>query len=67
LVWPRALGGQFLVGSGATRNADGRVEVFGVGTNYHMYHAWQSSGGSGAWSGWSDVGSGFTGGLWLTS
>jgi hypothetical protein len=33
-------------------NADGRLEVFAVGSNLHVYHAWQTSvnGPFGAWS-----------------
>jgi hypothetical protein len=44
-------------GIGAARNADGRLELFGVNTHIpdgqnNVFHAWQTSPGGGAWSGW---------------
>ena len=36
-------------------NADGRLEVFLIGTAYNIYHNWQTTPG-GPWSGWSMLG-----------
>ncbi|MGH9984399.1 MAG: discoidin domain-containing protein, partial [Nitrososphaeraceae archaeon] len=36
-------------------NSDGRLEVFVVGTNNALYHKWQSSPGSSAWSEWNSL------------
>lgn len=41
------------------RNADGRLEAFGVGTDKQMFHIWQRS--AGGWSGWAAMGGGFNG------
>jgi hypothetical protein len=38
------------------RNADGRLEVFALGTDYSVFHAWQNSPGSGPWGGWDSLG-----------
>jgi hypothetical protein len=48
-------------------NDDGRLEMFGIGTNHEMFHIWQLSPG-GSWSGWSSLGGNlvsepYTGGL----
>jgi acylphosphatase len=39
----------------ASRNQDGRLEVFGVGTDNGLWHKWQTTPG-GAWSGWASLG-----------
>ncbi|GLW11550.1 hypothetical protein Misp01_66780 [Microtetraspora sp. NBRC 13810] len=39
------------------RNKDGRLEVFAVADNGHLYHIWQNPGGG--WSNWESLGSGF--------
>lgn len=39
------------------RNADGRLEVFGIGTDDQVHHIWQRS--SGGWSRWSGMGGRF--------
>lgn len=36
----------------AARNADGRLEIFTVGTDAKVYSKWQTRPGSGPWSGW---------------
>jgi hypothetical protein len=36
-------------------NADGRQELFGIGTDYAVYHNWQDS-PNGRWSGWASLG-----------
>ena len=41
-------------------NSDGRIEVFGVGTDNAMYHNWQTAAHSGPWSGWASLGGGVT-------
>ncbi len=43
----------------AARNADGRLEVFGLGTDNALWHDWQTTPG-GAWSGWSSLGGGWS-------
>ena len=37
------------------RNADGRLDVFVVGTDNSLYHKWQSSAGSSSWSSYSSL------------
>ena len=39
-----------------TRNSDGRLEVFGVGTNKALWHIWQQAPHAGPWSGWASLG-----------
>lgn len=39
-----------------TRNADGRLEIFAIGSDYNVYHNWQTSPG-GVWNGWLPVSS----------
>ncbi|MFE2757018.1 hypothetical protein ACFXGA_33985 [Actinosynnema sp. NPDC059335] len=56
----QSLGGTLLYDRiAAARNADGRLEVFGIGTDKAMFHIWQSP--SGGWSGWATLGGGFNG------
>jgi len=38
-----------------TRNADGRLEIFGVGTDNALWHIWQTAPNNG-WSGWESRG-----------
>jgi len=42
------------------RNADGRLEIFAVGTNGELFHAWQVA-VNGGWSGWASFGGNFRG------
>lgn len=53
-----SLGGQVKADTSpvATRNADGRLEVFVVGTNNQLYHKWQTSPGSNSWSSYGSLG-----------
>jgi len=37
-------------------NADGRLEVFAIGTDYAMWHMWQTVPSSGPWTGWYTMG-----------
>jgi hypothetical protein len=55
--------GDFLPGGGAgvARNHDGRIEVFGIGLNSQMYHAWQTD-LIGDWHGFVSLGGGFESG-----
>jgi hypothetical protein len=39
----------------AAQNADGRLEVFGVGTDNVLWHMWQTAPNNG-WSGWVSLG-----------
>ncbi len=41
-------------GSGVGQNHDGRLEVFALGADEAVYHAWQKTGGG--WEGWSSLG-----------
>jgi len=41
--------------AGAATNADGRVELFAVGSDGFMYHQWQTVPGSAPWSGWTQL------------
>ncbi|MEV6985232.1 hypothetical protein AB0M95_28770 [Sphaerisporangium sp. NPDC051017] len=41
-------------------NKDGRLEVFALGSNNELWHAWQLTAG-GAWSGWASLGGQFEG------
>ena len=36
------------------RNLDGRLEIFGVDSNFNVWHNWQQTPG-GAWNGWSEI------------
>jgi hypothetical protein len=38
-----------------TRNADGRLEVFVIGSDHALWHMWQTAPGNG-WSGWASLG-----------
>jgi len=38
------------------RNSDGRLEVFGVGTNGALFNIWQQAPHAGPWSGWNSLG-----------
>ncbi len=38
------------------RNADGRLEVFAVGTDRALIHIWQEKPGHAPWSGWESLG-----------
>ena len=49
-----SLGG-WLANPAVGRNKDGRLEVFGVGSDSAVYHIWQNA-PSGGWSGWSGLG-----------
>jgi len=39
-------------------NSDGRLEVFGVGTDRALWHMWQEAPHAGPWSNWSSLGGG---------
>ncbi len=43
----------------ASRNADGRLEVFALGTDRSVWHIWQTAPNNG-WSGWDGLGGSFT-------
>lgn len=47
--------GEAIGGSRVGQNADGRLEVFVIGTDSAVWHNWQVSAG-GAWSGWASLG-----------
>lgn len=38
------------------KNQDGRLEVFGIGTNHAVWHIWQTQASSGPWSSWAQRG-----------
>jgi hypothetical protein len=38
-----------------TRNSDGRIEIFGDGTNKALWHIWQKAPHAGPWSPWASV------------
>lgn len=61
--WWYPLGGSFLTGVGAATNPDGRLEVFGIGSDNEMFHAYQSTAGGGSWSSWDDLGGWFYAGV----
>ena len=45
-----------------SNTADGRMQLFNVGSNGDVYTNWQTAaGGSGSWNGWTDFGSGSNG------
>ena len=37
-------------------NVDGRLELFGVGTDRALWHIWQTAPHAGPWSAWSSLG-----------
>lgn len=39
----------------ATCNADGRVEVFLVGSQWNYWHMWETTANSGVWTGWNSL------------
>jgi hypothetical protein len=39
----------------ASRNSDGRLEVFGIGMDNRMYNIWQTIPHAGPWSGWNKL------------
>jgi hypothetical protein len=41
-------------------NVDGRLEMFGVGTDHALWHIWQTAAHSGPWSAWSSLAGGIT-------
>jgi hypothetical protein len=45
----------------ATVNSDGRLEVFGVGTNQALWHIWQTAPHAGPWSAWASLAGVLTG------
>jgi hypothetical protein len=49
------LGGAINAAPGVAMNFDGRLEIFGIGTDGNVYHNWQLS-AAGAWSGWAGLG-----------
>ncbi len=53
-----SLGGQVIYDEiAAFTNGDCKIEIFVVGTNYHMYTNWQiGANGAGGWHGWVDIG-----------
>jgi hypothetical protein len=51
----RDLGGVHTSTPVVARNADGRMEVFVRGTDYKVYHIWQTARNNG-WSGWDRIG-----------
>lgn len=63
-----SLGGYLISAQiGGVRNSDCRLEVFGVGDDYGpdygaMWHIWQTTAGSGPWSGWNSLGGLFNSG-----
>jgi hypothetical protein len=38
------------------RNSDGRLEVFGIGSDGALYSIWQTAPHAGPWSGWTRLG-----------
>ena len=42
-------------GIDASWNADGRIELFAIGTNYGIFHNWQTTPAGGPWSGWYEM------------
>jgi hypothetical protein len=48
-------------------NADGRLEVFAIGTDNSVWHIWQTRAGSGPWSNWASLGGTATSGPWTWS
>jgi acylphosphatase len=45
----------------AALNSDGRLEVFGVGTNNALWHIWQTAPHAGPWSAWASLSGVLTG------
>jgi hypothetical protein len=60
-VWSgfSALGGAIIGDPAVGRNADGRLEVFVVGTDHGLYHKFQTMPGSNSWSGFAALGGNF--------
>ena len=56
-----SLGGPIHGAPVAVTDYDGRIEVFGTGSNHALYHAWQTKPG-GPWSGWASLGGSITSG-----
>jgi hypothetical protein len=57
--WISLAGGLYSMPSvrcAAGRNQDGRLDVFGLGTNSDIWHRWQDDGAPGGWSDWSSFG-----------
>lgn len=50
-----ALGGIITAAPAVAKNFDGRLEIFGIGTDGNMYHDWQVS-PAGPWYGWQPIG-----------
>jgi GH25 family lysozyme M1 (1,4-beta-N-acetylmuramidase) len=48
-------GGIVKAGYAVGRNGDGRLEIFGVGTDGAVWHDWQTTAG-GSWNGWASMG-----------
>ncbi len=44
----------------AARNVDGRLEMFGVGTDQALWHIWQTVPHGGPWSAWASLGGAIT-------
>ena len=44
----------------AACNTDGRLEIFGIGTDDALWHIWQTAPHAGPWSAWSSLGGGVT-------
>jgi hypothetical protein len=53
------LGGTAIQQIVVANNVDGRLEVFGLGGNRHVYHDWQLA-VNGDWNGWRTLGDGGT-------
>jgi hypothetical protein len=45
---------------GAACNTDGQLEIFGVGTDFALWHIWQTAPHAGPWSAWSSLAGGIT-------
>ncbi len=56
----RSLGGSLAAGPAIAPNADGRREVFAVGKDGALWHAWEVAPGGG-WSAWATFGGSFVG------
>jgi hypothetical protein len=52
----QSLGGQFTSGPAVARNADGRLEVFAIGTDSILWHRRQLTPGGNDWSNWEFLG-----------
>jgi Papain family cysteine protease len=56
----QVLGGVLISNLAVGKNKDGRLEVFGRGTDNAIWHMWQTAPNNG-WSGWASLGGNFTG------